>query len=159
MKSIYIIGALKNWKVVDLAVELEQLGFEPFADWITPGKDADQYLLKYAKRRGWNYKQALDSYAARHSFEFDKLHIDRCDAAVMLMPSGRSAHLELGYVCGCGKPGYILFDKEPARLDIMYQFATEIFFDKQKFLDKMVENRTKTPSWISPYAPNFTVTR
>jgi hypothetical protein len=44
------------------------------------------------------------------------------------MPSGKSGHLELGYSLGRGKRGYILFDQEPKRVDIMYQFATDIFF-------------------------------
>ncbi len=130
MKSIYIIGALRNRAVAKFANELNTLGFEAFADWMAPGPEADSFLLKYAKIRGWSYAMALNSYAARHIYEFDKSHIDRCDMAVMLMPTGKSGHLELGYVIGKGKPGYILFDKEPKRFDVMYQFATSIFFDK-----------------------------
>jgi nucleoside 2-deoxyribosyltransferase len=136
-KTIYIIGALKNWDVVTLANELEALGFEAFADWITPGPEADAYLLKYAKLRGWSYKRALASHAARHVFEFDKFHIDRSDIVIMLMPAGRSGHLELGYARGCGKPGYILFDKEPERLDIMYLFATDVFFNKADLIETL----------------------
>lgn len=134
IKSIYIVGALKNWKVVDFANELEAAGFEAFADWLTPGPEADTYLLKYAKRRGWSYKQALDSHAAKHVFEFDKSHIDRCDAVVVLMPAGKSAMIELGYARGKGKPGYILFDKEPKRFDVMFRFASDVFFDKKELM-------------------------
>jgi nucleoside 2-deoxyribosyltransferase len=137
MKSIYIIGALKNWGVVSLAEELQSLGFEAFADWITPGPEADAYLLKYAKLRGWSYKQALNSYAATHVFEFDKTHLDRSDIVVMLMPAGKSAHMEFGHARGQGKPGYILFDKEPERFDVMYKFATDIFFDKIKLFEAL----------------------
>ena len=137
MKSIYLIGALKNWDIVTLANELEHAGFDVFADWITPGPEADTYLLKYAKLRGWSYKQALNSSAATHVFEFDKYHIDRCDIVVMVMPAGKSGHLELGYARGCGKPGYILFDKEPERFDVMYKFATDIFFDKAKLIEEL----------------------
>jgi len=136
-KTIYIIGALNNWNVVDFANELQALGFEAFADWITPGPEADNFLLKYAKLRGWSYKQALESHAAKHVFEFDKSHIDRSDIVVMLMPAGKSGHLELGYARGCGKPGYILFDKEPERLDIMYQFASGIFFSKNELFAEL----------------------
>jgi hypothetical protein len=137
MKSIYIIGALKNWAIVDLANELQALGFDVFADWITPGPDADAFLLKYAKLRGWSYKQALNSYAATHVFEFDKSHIDRCDLVIMCMPAGKSGHLELGYARGCGKPGYILFDEIPSRFDVMYRFATDIFFDKAELIAEL----------------------
>jgi nucleoside 2-deoxyribosyltransferase len=133
IKSIYVIGALKNWKVVKLTNELEKMGYEAFSEWLTPGPEADSYLLKYAKMRGWDYARALKSYAAEMIFNFDLRHINRCDAAVMLAPTGKSGHLELGYVIGKGKPGFILFEKEPKRFDVMLQFATEIFFSKKEF--------------------------
>lgn len=142
IKSVYIIGALKNWNVVKLANELTAQGFEAFADWITPGPDADSFLLKYAKMRGWNYKQALESRAARHVFQFDVQNINRCDAAVMLAPAGKSGHIELGYVIGQGKPGFILFEKEPQRFDIMLQFASGIFFSKNELFKALKKHKT-----------------
>lgn len=131
IKSVYIIGALRNAAIPEFANELAAEGFEAFADWYSAGPDADDFLRDYFKLRGQDYKQTVKSYAARSIFEFDKFHIDRCDAVVLFMPGGKSAHLELGYAVGSGKPGYVLFDKTPERVDIMYQFATEIFFDRQ----------------------------
>jgi hypothetical protein len=137
MKSIYLIGALKNWEVVNLANELTAEGFDVFCDWITPGPDADTFLLKYAKQRGWSYKQALESHAAKHVFEFDKSHLDRCDIAIAVAPFGKSAMLELGYHLGKGKKGYIYFETEPERFDVMFQFASDIFFDKSKMIEAL----------------------
>jgi len=136
-KSIYIIGSLRNPKIVDFANELQEQGFEAFADWFSCGPKADDFLRDYSKARGRNYKQTLQSYAARHIFSFDKAHIDRCDAAVMLMPAGKSGHIELGYVVGKGKPGFILFDEEPERVDVMHQFATDIFFNKEELFQTL----------------------
>ena len=76
-----------------------------------------------------------------HIFEFDLHHLERCDAAVLLMPAGKSAHLELGFVRGLGKPGYIVFDKEPERIDVMYQFATELFFSQDEFFTMLATLR------------------
>ena len=95
MKTIYLIGALNNWKVITLAKELRTLGFEVFDDWISPGPEADNYWRKFEKLRGSTYKQALNNYAAKHIFEFDKFHLDRCDIGILLMPAGKSGHLEL----------------------------------------------------------------
>jgi len=142
MSSIYLIGALKNWRIVPLANRLADLGFDVFCDWITPGPDADTYLLKYAKLRKWSYKTALNSYAATHVFNFDKHHIDRCDIVVMVMPAGKSGHMELGYARGCGKPGYILFDKEPKRFDVMYKFATDVFFQESELMSALKRHLT-----------------
>ena len=138
-KSIYIIGALKNQVVMELGNELRRAGFDAFDDWITPGPEADQHLLAYEKQRGRGYKEALKGYAAQHNFQFDKFHIDRCDMAVMCMPCGKSGHLELGYVIGQGKKGYILFDQEPDRMDIMYSFATDIFFSREELIQRLKE--------------------
>ena len=136
-KVIYLIGALKNWSIVALTNELEALGFEVFSEWLCAGPDADTWLLNYAKERGWSYKDALYSYAARQIFEFDKKHIDRSDLVIMVMPCGKSGHMELCYARGCGKPGYILFEDEPARMDVMYQFATNVFFTKVDLIHEL----------------------
>lgn len=139
IKSFYVIGSLRNPDVVEFANALQAEGYEAFADWKSPGPDADDYLRDYAKARSLNYKQTLQTYAAKHIYEFDKFHLDRTDAAVLLMPGGRSAHLELGYTIGKGKPGFIVFDSVPERIDVMYQFATDIFFSKEEFFKYLKE--------------------
>jgi nucleoside 2-deoxyribosyltransferase len=135
--KIYVIGALRNPAIPQFANELTELGFEVFADWYAAGPDADDYLRDYAKARGWDYKQTLQSHAAVNIFKFDKDHLDQSDIAILLMPAGKSGHLELGYVRGKGKLAFILFDKTPERVDIMYQFADEIFFTKQELFERL----------------------
>ena len=136
---VYIIGALKNWKVVDLANKLskEFPKCEFFCSWITPGPEADEFLRKYGKKRGLSYKETLQDWGAKHVFNFDKTHLDRADIVIMLMPCGKSGHLELGYVRGCGKPGYVLFPSEPKRIDVMYQFATDLFFNINDLINEL----------------------
>ena len=58
--------------------------------------------------------------------------------AVLLLPAGKSGHLELGYVIGKGKPGYILFDDTiPDRWDVMYIFASGVFFDVESLIEEL----------------------
>ena len=125
-KQIYIIGSLRNEKIPHIANELRKLGFIVFDDWFSPGPEADEFWRKYEKVRGSTYKQALTNFAATHVFEFDKHHIDKSDIGVLIMPAGKSGHLELGYMIGQGKPGFIFFEEEPERWDVMHQFATHI---------------------------------
>lgn len=136
-KVIYIIGSLKNWKVIDLHLQLEKEGFEPFTSWLAPGPEADDFWKKYTKKRGLTHKEALKDWSAQHIFEFDKTHLDRADVVVMLMPCGKSGHLELGYSLGKGKKGYILFDKEPKRYDVMHIFATDVFYDVDELVKEL----------------------
>lgn len=137
MKSVYVIGSLRNSKVPVFANALRRAGFDAFDSWYAPGPKADDFWRDYTKARGLTYKEALQDWSARHVFEFDKSHLDRCDIAVLLMPGGKSAHLELGYVIGKGKKGFILFDKEPKRYDVMTQFATDIFFNQVDLINAL----------------------
>ena len=136
-KVVYLIGSLRNPEINRLAAAIRELGFEVFDDWTAAGPTADDSWRDYEKQRGHNYVQALQGYAAKHVFALDKAHLDRADLVVMLMPAGKSGHLELGYSLGKGKPGFVLFDQEPERFDVMYQFATGIFLEEQKLLEAL----------------------
>ena len=143
IKSIYVIGSLRNKSVPEFSNELEAAvpGIEAFSEWYGAGENADDHFRDYNKIRGKSYADALKTYAAKMIFEFDRFHLDRTDAAVMLMPAGRSANLELGYTVGRGKPGFILFDEVPERYDLMTQFATAIFFGKESFFNYLKEKQ------------------
>ncbi len=125
MKSIYLIGSLRNPEIPQVGVQLRDLGFDVFDDWFAGGEIADDSWRDYERCRGHTYQQALRGYAAKHVFEFDLYHINRCDIGVLVLPAGKSGHLELGYVMP--KPTYVLMD-DPERWDVMYQFATGVAF-------------------------------
>lgn len=127
MKSVYVIGSLRNENIPVVGNLLRQNGWDAFDDWYGAGHEADDKWRDYENVRGRGHKDALTGYAARHVFEFDIKHLNRCDLAVLIMPAGKSGHLELGYFVGMGKPGFILFDTVPERYDVMHQFATEVF--------------------------------
>lgn len=120
---IYLIGSLRNPELPVIGNALRQAGHEVFDDWFGAGPEADDYWQKHEKQRGTSYYNALHGYAAENVFEFDKRHLNRADAVVLVMPAGKSGHLELGYAIGAGKKGYILFQEEPDRWDVMYRFA------------------------------------
>lgn len=128
MICVYMIGSLRNRKVVQtVAQELRETGYEVFDDWLAPGPEADDQWKEYEESRGRTYEEALQGYAAQHVFEFDHHHLLRADIGLLVMPCGKSGHLELGYMLGYGKRAYVLMDK-PDRWDVMYQFATGVFW-------------------------------
>jgi hypothetical protein len=137
MKSIYLIGSLRNPKVPYVGRDLRLIGFDVFDDWHGVGPEADDRWQEYEKIRGRSYGAALPGRANVHTFEFDKSNLDRCHMGVLLMPAGKSCHLELGYMIGQGKPGLVVFEEEPERWDAMYLFASWVFFNYDKFLDHM----------------------
>ncbi len=125
--SIYVVGSLRNPRVPEIAALLRIAGWDAFDEWYAAGPRADDHWQEYENARGHDFKTALAGYSARHVYEFDKHHIDRCSAGLLVLPAGKSGHLELGYMIGQGKPGYILLDGEPERFDVMYRFATAVF--------------------------------
>lgn len=140
MANIYVIGSLRNPKIPEIASKLRTAGHEVFDDWYAAGPEADDFWRTYERAKGNNYKQGLEGYAAKHVYSFDKHHLDRNDIAVLALPAGKSGHLELGYMIGKGKPGYILFDDknlDPDRWDVMYQFATDVFFDIEALIEAL----------------------
>lgn len=142
-KVVYIIGSLRNPDIPKLAIKIRKLGFEGFDSWYSPGPEADEFWRKYEKIKGSTYKQALNDWAAKHIYEFDKYHIDRADVGILVMPAGKSGHLELGYMIGSGKKCFVLFDKEPDRWDIMYQFAQENAGDVCFSVDELIKKLKK----------------
>jgi hypothetical protein len=141
MKSIYIIGSMRNPKIQSVAQALRAAGWDAYDDWHSTGPDSDKFWQDYERARGRTYREALAGYHAQEVFALDKRHLDRCACAVLVLPAGKSGHLELGYVIGQGKPGYILMDGEPETYDVMHCFATRVF----SHLDEMVETLHQGP--------------
>jgi len=126
MRKVYLVGSMRNPEVLEVARQLRAYGFDVFDDWISPGADTDEEWYAYEKQRGRSFTDALQGEHAQNVFQFDKRHIDAADLLVLILPAGKSAHMELGYAIGQGKPGYILLDGEPERFDVMYAFATGV---------------------------------
>ena len=151
MTSIYLIGSLRNPNIPNIANELRSYGWEIFADWFAASENADDSWRDYEKGRGLTYPEALQSYAAKHVFAFDKFHLDRCDMAILVMPAGRSGHLEIGYMAGQGKPTFALFDEEPERWDVMLQFLDGIYFNIPDLIDGIKKKELAEWPYTSVY--------
>lgn len=68
--------------------------------------------------------KALYHPIAGSGFSLDMQALRECDACVLVLPCGRSAHLEAGYALGAGKPTIILLggSNEPELMYKMTQF-------------------------------------
>jgi len=113
------------------------MGFEVFDDWYAAGPEADDKWRDYEKGRGHTFKEALEGHAAWHVFNYDHEHLERAHIGVMIMPCGKSGHLELGYLLGQGKFGFVLFDEVPERYDVMYRFCKEICFSEEELFEAL----------------------
>ena len=57
-------------------------------------------------------------------FRSDMCALKWADTVVLVMPSGRSAHIEAGYAVGAGKEVYVLLNAEGHEPDLMYLMCT-----------------------------------
>lgn len=129
---LYVIGSLRNPTIPELAKYLrEETKLELFDDWWSASEDADEWWQHHETYKGRSYQDAINGYHAEHVFSFDLHHLQRSAGGILTLPCGKSGHLEFGFLMGQGKRGYILFDREPDRFDIMYRFANGgVFFNK-----------------------------
>ena len=137
--KIYLIGSLRNPEVPVLGNELRAEGYNVFDDWFAAGPEADDYWQQYEQNRGHTYIEALSGLAAGHVFEFDRKHLFEANVGILMLPAGKSGHLELGILIGQNKRTYILLDGEPERFDVMYRFATGVFTDKKDLFNALKE--------------------
>jgi hypothetical protein len=127
--KLYLIGSLRNPRITILAsrLRLELPGVEVFDDWMAAGPEADDEWKKYEQDRGRSYTEALGGYAAKHVFEFDRHHLDTSTHVLLVLPAGKSGHMEVMYAqYGTSAKTAILLDSSDVRWDCMYQFIPTI---------------------------------
>lgn len=72
-----------------------------------------------------NHRQMLQHPIAQAGFKADMDALRDCDVCVLVLPCGRSAHLELGWAAGAGKKTVVL-EPEPIEPDLMYLMCDKL---------------------------------
>lgn len=90
--------------------------------------------------KGWTPAElieGLDHNIAQHGFLQDMNALEECDVCVLVMPCGRSAHLELGFAVGFQKyTAILLCDGEP---ELMHKMAGFLAVDMEELLEWLRE--------------------
>lgn len=81
------------------------------------------------------FSTSLEHPLALAGFSSDMDALRACDACVLVLPCGRSAHLELGWAIGAGKTSFILLDDPLSEPELMYRMADYICIN----LDELVQ--------------------
>ena len=96
-----------------------------------PWSDNDTEWMSWTPTQ---FIDALDHPLAEAGFKSHMDGLTNAEALALVIPRGRSAHLEMGYAAGAGIPTIILMsDGEP---ELMYRMATRFAID----LDGVVES-------------------
>lgn len=86
--------------------------------------------------------EVLAHPVARAGFEKDMRALTSAEATVLVLPCGRSAHLELGYATGAGQRTLVLLDTPMSEPELMYLMNTAICVS----LDEVVARLAASPA-------------
>jgi hypothetical protein len=134
---VYVVGSLRNARVPQVAGasharlrRVRRLAMRrdrtPTIPCVTTSSPGDERSSK----RWLVTRRATSSRSISY-------HLQRADTVVLVMPAGKSGFLELGWALGQGKRGYILFDGDPDRIDIMMQFADGICYSIEELKEAL----------------------
>ena len=131
MAKIYVASSWRN-NIQPVVVEaLRKIGHAVY-DFKNPepGNQGFHWSEIDINWKNWTpekFKQALKHPIAVEGFNRDMEALRDCDVCVMVMPCGRSAHLEAGFAVGAGKPLIIMLTNgEP---ELMYNMTPHICMD------------------------------
>ncbi len=142
--KIYIASSWKNEKLVkDWAKKLSSQPYNHQVDaFCDPSKG--RHVFHFSEIGDPSELDAINFLAderSRRAFEEDKKWIDWADVVLLVLPAGKSSHLEAGYAVGSGKKLIIWQEEYPkGEFDVMYGFAdlvTENVVSVFDFLIKM----------------------
>jgi len=140
--KIYIASSWKNQgPVLALARFLEKQGFE--VDAFCRSSDTryafhrSEFVDNEFDLQKYDAITLINDPRVQRAFTEDKSWLDWADAIVMLMPCGKSSHLEAGYAKGQGKLLFIYGEFPKGEFETMYGFADGLFRSEE--INKMVK--------------------
>lgn len=136
MRRIYVASSWRNTYQQETVNVLRNLGHQVY-DFRNPTEGYDNPIAVAhgfhwsdidPHWQGWTpegYKAALKHPISGQGFASDWGAMQWADTCVLVLPSGRSAHLEGGYFTGAGKELFVLM-LEPQEPELMYLMATDV---------------------------------
>ena len=142
--KIYVASSWKNEHQQGIVEVLRRAGHEVY-DFKHPEENSNGFHWSEIDP-GWQewttdeYRAALDHKCAERGFRRDFDAMMSADACVLVLPCGRSAHLEAGWMKGAGK-------KVIAYIPPGYSMTPELMY---KMLDGITSSRCEMLSWLQP---------
>lgn len=127
MPKIYVASSWRNQHQNSVVRACRSLGFEVYDFKNPPDKTGFGWeQLNGGDHKLWTpeqYIQLLDHDIAHKGYEADIQALNNCDICILLLPCGRSAHLEAGIAIGQKKPTLIFISNEKFEPELMYKAA------------------------------------
>ena len=133
MSKIYLASSWRNPFQPQMVETLRDWGHEVY-DFRNPkeGNTGFQWSEIDSNWEAWSsiaFVEALGDPIANIGFALDWDAMQWAEACVLLLPCGRSAHLEAGYFKGASKPLYIYLAELRTEPELMYKMAEGVHTD------------------------------
>ena len=142
-RKIYLASSWKNQYFDKVFISLRNEGYEIY-NFRNPSPN--NYGFSWSKIdqewKRWNiidYLRILDNPLCNDAFKLDFEAMNWADTCILLLPSGRSAHLEAGYMKGQGKQTYV-YIPEYDTPDLMYKLCDNVLI---KLSDLLLSLKSK----------------
>ena len=140
--KVYLASSWKNEKAVSYIAELlRKEGHEVDAFTDTSTGRYVFHISEIGNPKNLHPEDFMKDSRTKKAFLEDKKWLDWCDCCLLILPCGKSAHLEGGYAKGKGKKliifamrGYVKGD-----FDVMYKFADEYTDIFERVVEKLDE--------------------
>lgn len=141
--KIYVASSWRNEYQPSVVADLRASGFESY-DFRNPvaGDTGFHWAYIDAKWKDWatcpeRFVKALGHPIARDGFRKDFFAMLEADAFVLVMPCGRSAHLELGWAVGREIPTFILLPPDGGEPELMYRMVKKVCTSMTELLEEL----------------------
>ena len=138
MAKIYIASSWRNQYYPDVVTRLREAGHDVY-DFRNPpqGTDGFHWSDVDADYMNWNaaqYREGLKSPKAEQQFANDIEALTWADTCLLVLPCGRSAHTEAGWMAGARKK-VIVYIPEMQEAELMYKLFDYVSEDLNEIID------------------------
>ena len=140
---VYVASSWRNIHQAGVVAKLRAAGLDVY-DFTQPGPGQKGFGWSSIDPdwRQWtprDWRQALAHPVAQRGFALDKAALDRADCGVLVLPSGKSSHLEAGYLAGRGVPVFslVLEPTEPELMQLLLGPPLNICVSMNELLDRL----------------------
>jgi hypothetical protein len=146
LRRIYVASSWRNTLQPDVVSRLRAAGHEVY-DFHEPAPGKTGFTWKEVS--DFTLPDKIDAYfkalctpRAQEVFELDRRALEWCDTCVLVLPCGRSAHLEAGFAAGQGKGVYFLLTQDGFEPELMYLLGTGCYTNLEGLVERMSYDRT-----------------
>jgi hypothetical protein len=151
---IYVASSWRNQRQPGFIQDLHAGGMEAY-DFRNPAPDNHGFSWAEIdpKWQSWTpeeFRAALQHPIAKAGFNLDMRALCMASTCILVMPCGKSAHLELGFAVGEGKYTAVYLEEKGGEPELMYSMVDLVTTDRLELLNWAIESEHEAARVSAP---------